>query len=337
MVPWNSRPSCRVPFIMIRRTLLLALSVAAALLGAYLFYGVLQRYEFRDVTRSLASASFVNIALALAMTVCSFACISAMEALAVRYAEGGARTTAPAISWARIWRTAVAALGVGHSLGLSALSSGAIRYRMYSRRGLGLTAIGEIVVFSGLSVALGLGFVGGLALFWHGATLARILELSTAGIYAVGGAGLALCAAFIGACAIAPPPLRIVRYRLRLPGWRMALGQLLFSSLNYACVAAVLYSALASFARVPYPDVAALLVGSEASAIIAHVPGSWGLLEYVFANAFPGHGVVTGLLLFRAIYYLLPLFVGFAVWLADEVAARRELRRNRHELKAQNA
>jgi uncharacterized membrane protein YbhN (UPF0104 family) len=60
---------------------------------------------------------------------------------------------------------------------------------------------------------------------------------------------------------------------------------------------------------------AALFVDSEASAILAHVPGSLGLLEYVFATAFSGPGVVTELLLFRAIYYLLPLFVGVAIWL----------------------
>jgi uncharacterized membrane protein YbhN (UPF0104 family) len=122
-----------------------------------------------------------------------------------------------------------------------------------------------------------------------------------------------------------------------LPNWRVAVAQLLFSSLNYACVAGVLYSALASFARVPYVDVAALFVGSEFSAIVAHVPGSWGVLEYVFANTYPGHGVVTGLLVFRAIYYLLPLFVGLIVWLADEIAGRRKPRDNRREMKAQNA
>lgn len=318
---------------MTRRHILLALSIAAACLGAYLFYGVLQRYEFRDVVQSLRSTSTPNIILALLLCAGSFGCISVMELLAVRYAERGEKS----VSWARIWRTAVAALGVGHSLGLSALSSGAIRYRMYGRRGLGLTATGEIVVFSGISVALGLGFIGGLALFWHGGTLGRVLDLSTTAIHAIGGAGLALCAVYVGACAVAPPPLRIVRYRLRLPSWRVALAQLFFSSLNYACVAGVLYCALASFARVPYADVAALFVGSEFSAIIAHVPGSWGVLEYVFANTFPGHGVVTGLLVFRAIYYLLPLFLGIAVWLADEIGGRRESRAKSPELKAQNA
>ncbi|MFN4282506.1 MAG: YbhN family protein [Alphaproteobacteria bacterium] len=318
---------------MTRRHLLLGLSTAAAFLGAYLFYGVVRRYEFSELVESFQRMSPRYIALALALTVASFICISAMEALAVRYAERGKRT----ISWARTWRTAVAAIGIGHSLGLAALSSGAIRYRMYGRRGLGLAAIGEIVVFSGISVALGLGFVGGLSLLWHGETLARLLDLSRLGIYALGGGGLALCLAYVGACAATPASVRVLRYDLRLPTGRIALLQLLFSSLNYICISAVLYAALASFAQTPYPDVAALFVGSEASALLAHVPGGWGVLEYVFTNSFAGAGVVTGLLLFRAIYYLLPLFVGLGVWLIDEIAGRRQAQEEDNHLKAQNA
>ena len=323
---------------MTRHRLLLALSAAAALLGAYLFYGVLRRYEFSELAESFQAMSPRYIALALALTVASFICIAAMEALAVRYAERGqAEREERTISWARIWRTAVAAIGIGHSLGLAALSSGAIRYHMYGRRGLGLAAIGEIVAFSGISVALGLGFVGGLSLLWHGETLARLLDLSTNGIYALGGIGLALCAAYIATCAAAPSSIRVLRYELRLPSGRIALLQLLFSSLNYVCISAVLYAALASFAQTPYPDVAALFVGSETSALLAHVPGGWGVLEYVFTNSFDGAGIVTGLLLFRAIYYLVPLFVGLGVWLIDEIAGRRAPQEEDTTLKAQNA
>ena len=318
---------------MTRRHLLLLLSLLAALTGGYLFYRVLQGYAFAELADSLQSMSSGYILLALALTVASFTCIAAMETLAVRYAERGEK----AISWTRISRTAVAAIGVGHSLGLAALSSGAIRYRMYGRRGLGLAAIGEIVVFSGISVALGLGFVGGLSLLWHGEALASLLELSDRAIYGVGAAGLILCAAYVTACALTPASVRIMRYKLRLPSWRVAVLQLLFSSLNYICIAVVLYAALAGFAAAPYPDVAALFVGAEASALIAHVPGGWGVLEYVFTKSFDGAGVLTGLLLFRAIYYLLPLFVGLGVWLIDEIAGRRDSRDNTPHLKAQNA
>ncbi len=318
---------------MTRRHFLLVLSLLAALTGGYLFYRVLRGYEFAELSDSLQRMSIGYVLLALALTVASFSCIAAMETLAVRYAERGEKT----ISWGRVARTAVAAIGVGHSLGLAALSSGAIRYRMYGRRGLGLTAIGEIVAFSGISVTLGLSFVGGLSLLWHGETLAGLLELSNRAIYAVGAAGLVLCAAYIIASALTPASVRIARHNLRLPSSHIVALQMLFSSLNYICVAGVLYAALAGFAAAPYPDVAALLVGSEASALIAHVPGGWGVLEYVFTANFDGSGVLTGLLLFRAIYYLLPLFICLGVWLIDEIAGRRASREDAPHLKAQNA
>lgn len=318
---------------MTRRYLLFALSAAAALLGGYLLYGVLQRYEFRDVARSLQSLSPWHIAYALALTFASFACIAAMEALAVRYAERGR----PQVTNGRIVRTTIAALGIGHSIGLSALSSGAVRYRMYSRVGLDLVAVGEIIVFSGISVGLGLGLVGGLSLFWHGEALAKLLDVTLWSIYAMGAAGLALCGLYILACALARHPLQFGRYRLRLPSWRIALAQMAISGLNYACLAGVMYYALAGLADAPYSEVASLYIGSEISALIAHVPGSWGVLEYVFTQTYHGHGVVGGLLVFRTIYYLLPLVAGLLAWLFDEIGGRRLTRQERQELKTQNA
>ncbi|HEY4133876.1 MAG TPA: YbhN family protein [Alphaproteobacteria bacterium] len=318
---------------MSRRHLLLALGIVTALLGAYLFYSVLRRYDFQEVAQSLRSVPLGHVALAVALMAGSFACIAAMEALAVRYAENGRR----AVSASRILRTTVAALGIGHSIGLSALSSGAIRYRMYSRAGLGLASIGEIILFSGTSVGLGLGFVGGLALLWQGDALGQFLDLSARDIRLLGGAGTGLTALYLPLCALVRRPLRLGSYRLRLPSWPAAAAQLLFSSLNYVCVAGVLYAALRGFSDAPAAKVAALYVGSELSAIIAHVPGSWGVLEYIFTRALPGHGVVGALLVFRAVYYLLPLFVGLAVWLFDEIAGRRLARGERRDMKVLNA
>jgi hypothetical protein len=153
----------------------------------------------------------------------------------------------------------------------------------------------------------------------------------------VGIAGIGLVGLYLLLCALIRRPLGLGAYRRRLPAWPIAVGQLLFSSLNYICVAGVLYAALYGFSDAPAAKVAALYVGSELSAIIAHVPGSWGVLEYIFTQALPGHGVIGALLVFRAIYYLLPLFVGLVVWLFDEIAGRRLARGERRDVKVLNA
>ena len=63
------------------------------------------------------------------------------------------------------------------------------------------------------------------------------------------------------------------------------------------------------------------------SAVVGHVPGGWGLLEFIVTNALSGDGqVLSGIVLFRAVYYLFPLFVGLLIFLIDEVRGRRRTR-----------
>jgi uncharacterized membrane protein YbhN (UPF0104 family) len=63
------------------------------------------------------------------------------------------------------------------------------------------------------------------------------------------------------------------------------------------------------------------------SALVGHVPGGWGVIEYIVTNALDGPHVLAGLIIFRASYYLLPLTVGVAIFILDEVTGRRMSRR----------
>ena len=55
-------------------------------------------------------------------------------------------------------------LSLGHNIGFAALSSGAIRYRFYSRWELDPEGVAKVVVFCGVTVGLGLMILGGIAL-----------------------------------------------------------------------------------------------------------------------------------------------------------------------------
>src|SRR5690606_34085392 len=102
--------------------------------------------------------------LAGLFTVGSFTSIAAIEYLAIRYVR---RPVPPA----RVAATSLAAIGIGHAIGLAALSSGAIRYRMYMRAGYGVVSTGKVILFSGLSAACGFAGVGGTALLWQADSL----------------------------------------------------------------------------------------------------------------------------------------------------------------------
>jgi uncharacterized membrane protein YbhN (UPF0104 family) len=302
---------------MTKRRILSVVGVLATALGLYLLYRVLRRYDFAEIADAVTSAPLWAILSAVAFTAGSFVAMACMEWLAVRY-------TGSKVSVRRIVRTAVAALGIGHSVGFVALSSGGVRYRMYRRVNVEPLAIAEIVLFSGLTVGLGLSSVGGVALLARGGDiLAEPLGIAPGVVDALGWTALGAVAAYLLVCLLAPPVWRFGRFHFRLPTPGTAVAQTIAGTVNLACVSAALYCCLRGFVAIEYPTAAVLYVGSDVSALVGHVPGGWGVFEYIVTEAIDDANVIAGVVLFRAIYFLLPLAVGLILLLTDEIGRRR--------------
>lgn len=309
--------------LMRRQAFLSALGVGASLLGLYLLYRVVRRYDMDEIISAVTAVPASTVVLALIFSILAYVFLIGAEYLAIRY-------TRRSVSSGRVAITAIAALGIGHSIGIAALSSGAVRYRMYRRAGLDLASVGRVMLFSGFTVSLGLATVGSLALLWHSAWLSEILGVSASALLAVAAAGLLAVAVYLVICFLKPRRFHIRRFHIDVPSLGLACGQIFFGSAYLLAVAAVLYASLRSFTEADYPTVAALYVGADMSALIGHVPGGWGVIEYIITSALEGPQLLAGLIIFRAAYYLVPLAVGVAIFVVDEVAGRRTSQRMIH-------
>lgn len=303
-----------------KRKLLSVLGFAAAGLGVYLLYSVFERQDFAALAEAVANVPFASLLLTFACTVASFACLASIEFLGVRYTKTKASTR-------RIVATAVAALGTGQTLGLAALSSGAIRYRMYSRIGADLVMVGKLVVFTGVTVAMGLATVGGATLLWQDDLLAGLIGISDETVSAVGFASLAVVVVYLGICRSRLKSVGFRRWRLDLPSFRTACGQVVFGSLNLVCVAGALYAALRSFVPIGYGKSLSMYLGTDLSAVIGHVPGGWGVLEQIVTHAIEDPKALAGVIVFRAVYHLVPLLAGLGIFLGDETLAAKQKRK----------
>jgi hypothetical protein len=304
-----------------KKFLLSALGAAASLIGLFLLYRVVRRYDMAEITDALAAVPASTIFLTLFFCFVGYLFLIGAEYLAVRY-------TANPVSFGRVALTAVAALGIGHSIGLAALSSGTVRYRMYGRAGMKFPAVGRVVLFSGITVSLGLSFVGAMALLWQGEELGRLLGVSHKLLFAIAFVALLWIMIYLTTCALVDGGLKIRHFRLEVPSWRVACGQVFFGSGHLLSVAAVLYASLRSFTEADYPTIAALYVGADMAALVGHVPGGWGLIEYIVTSALEGPQLLAGLIIFRASYYLLPLAIGVGIFVLDEFPGhRRKLRK----------
>ncbi|MQA52655.1 bifunctional lysylphosphatidylglycerol flippase/synthetase MprF [Pseudomonas piscis] len=221
------------------------------------------------------------------------------------------------------------AFAIGNAIGLSLLSGGSVRYRLYARHGLGAADVAHMTLFASLSLGCALPPLAALA------TLSNLPAASTAlrlpeGLLA----GIAIAVLLLGAVLamglyrrrLPEQPLRdnllvrIGRRTLRLPGRRLTLLQLIITALDVAAAATVLYLLLPE--APPFGAFLLVYLLALAAGVLSHVPGGVGVFEAIllaaFADKLGAAPLAAALLLYRLIYVVLPMLVACVLLLINE-------------------
>ncbi len=291
-------------------------TLAVAVAMVLLLSRALRGYDFDEVTEALRAVSPRRLGLAIACVAGSYLSLTLFDALAMRYVRRR-------LSYRQIALASFCALSIGHNVGFAALSSGAIRYRFYSRWGLAPQEIGKVIVFCAMTVGLGLLTLGGLAWTLTPDLAAKMTGLPSLAARVVGLLALALALGWVGLALVVRRRLRIWRWYIDMPSPHLAAGQLLVGTMNFAFVAAALHQAILSVAQIGYLEVAAAYVIGNTAAIASHIPGGLGVIEAAVIYLLPSADLLAAVLLFRAVYYLLPLPLGALCLALSELHFRR--------------
>ncbi|MBM6580425.1 UPF0104 family protein [Microvirga sp. BT689] len=292
--------------------------IAAAAIGlaAFLLYRTLSRYSLEQLVAAVSAVPAPRLLAAAGFAAASYLSLTFFDYLALRY-------VGRALPYPKAALASFTALSLGHNIGLAALSSGAVRYRFYSRWGLGAGEVAKVIVFCGVTVGLGLLTLGGAALLLRSRLAVEITGLTEPAVIALGLGCLAVPTIYLALSLFVRRPLRIRRWSLEIPAFRLAIGQVLIGSINFAFVAACLHQALAAVADVAYLGVASVYVIANATALVSHVPGGLGVIESVVMYLLPQSDLIGPLLVFRFVYFLVPLGLGGILLAVTELVYRR--------------
>lgn len=293
--------------------------VAAAAIGlaAFLLYRTLSRYSLDELIGAVAAVPTAKLAGAAGFAAASYMTLTFFDYLALSY-------VGRPLPYPKAALASFTALSLGHNIGLAALSSGAVRYRFYSRWGLTAGEVAKVVVFCGITVGLGLLTLGGAALLLRTSLAVEITGLRQPLVIALGIGCLAIPLIYLVLATLVRRPLRIRRWSLEVPSLRLAIGQVLVGSINFAFVAACLHQALAAIADVAYLGVASVYVIANATALVSHVPGGLGVIESVVMYLLPQADLIGPLLVFRFVYFLVPLALGGLLFATTELILGRQ-------------
>lgn len=320
-LPWLERLSRYRQPLGLALTLLL---FSMALIACRHLLSELDIYALHDAMLSVPTRSLAGALLA---TVVGFVTLLGYEWSASRYAavQLPARTLALG---------GFSAFAIGNAVGLSILSGGSVRYRLYARHGLGAAEIARMTVFASLSLGCALPPLAALATLSNLQGAATALRLPAPLLASIAVAVLALTAVLVIGLyrrRLNEQPLadslvvQFGRRTLRLPGARLAALQLLITALDVVAAATVLYLLLPE--APPFGAFVLVYLLALAAGVLSHVPGGVGVFEAIllaaFANQLGAAPLAAALLLYRLIYVVLPLLVACVLLLASE--ARRLL------------
>jgi phosphatidylglycerol lysyltransferase len=224
------------------------------------------------------------------------------------------------------WRVAGAsflAYAIANNVGFAMLSGASVRYRFYTRWGIGAEDFSRIVLSYSVTFWLGLLTLGGVSLAVS--PLPSALGMPVPWAPALVGVLLtATCAVYVAAAWRQRGPLVVRGFELRFPSVRLALVQVVVSSIDWALAGAVVYALLPGGA--PFLAVLGAFLVAQVLGLAAHVPGGVGVFEglmvLLLKPYFTSAQLVPALVVYRAVYYVLPLAIALVALLADEVRLR---------------
>jgi phosphatidylglycerol lysyltransferase len=297
--------------------------VVPAAAALVLFIAALEvlRRELHSVTWQGLSARALGtppwlIAAAFLLTALNYAVLSGYDFIAI--ASIGKRM--PAM---RVAVTSFLAYAIANSVGFAMLSGASVRYRFYSRWGITGQQFSQIVISYSVTFWLGLLALGGLSLVFSPLRSdLPLAQLTTT----IGLLLLAVCVSYVVAAAVRTRPIRVRGFQLPLPSPRIALLQLLLSSMDWALAGAVLYVLLPQGAA-PFAVVLSAFLAAQTLGLAAHVPGGVGVFEGVIVLLLKPYmtsvQLAPALVAYRVIYYLAPLSIALIVLAGAEISEQR--------------
>ncbi|MFD1744343.1 YbhN family protein [Rhizobium helianthi] len=296
-------------------------------IAGYLLYRGLSQFTWDEIVQSVKAIPWSNLLLAMLYCAGSYLCLTGFDWAGVRYVKSD-------LPYPKIALASFVSLGLGQSIGLAGLSSGAIRYRYYAHWGLSTEDVAKIVLLSGVTVGLGLLALGGLVMVLNPADTAKILRIAPSAVLILGLALLLATVAYVLAAAFLRAPVKIRKWTFKMPTARLAIAQIVIGTVNFALVSACLMELMQASENVSYLKAATAFVLGNIAILVTHAPGGLGVLEVTVRHVMGEQATIGALIAFRVIYFFIPFFIALPISLIGEAVFRAN--KGKSEAKKEN-
>ncbi len=290
-------------------------SVAVLCLAGVSLYRMLRDVQPDRVWAAIAAMPASNIALSIAFVAGAYFTITFYDFFSLRTI--GARQVPYRIAA----MAAFTSFSIGHNLGATVFTGGAIRFRIYSAFGLTLVDVAKIAFVTGLTFWLGNAFVLGLGMTIAPEAASAMDQLPPWINRSIGLAGLAIICGYLIWLACDTRIVGVKRVSVTLPSAPLTFVQILIGVADLGLSAIGMYVLLPVNPPAEILPFVVIFVLATLLGFLSHTPGALGVFDAAILIAltqYPKEDLLATLVVWRAIYYILPFSLALGVMAARE-------------------
>jgi uncharacterized membrane protein YbhN (UPF0104 family) len=286
------------------------LSVIIIVVAARVLYDILHDIDVRKVIVALQSFDWYDIALAATFVAGAYYTLVFYDVFALRTIGH------PEVPFR------IAALGgftsysIGHNVGASAFTGGAVRYRVYSFWGLDAIDVAKLCFIAGLTFWLGNATVLGLGIAYAPHAATQILGTPEWLNRALAVLTLVVLVSYVAWVWARPRVIGFHGLQIPLPKGPLTTLQIVIGILDLTCCALAMYMLVPDQPYVGFITIAVVFVSATLLGFASHSPGGLGVFDAAMLVALAQYDkeqLLAGLLIFRLLYYIIPFIAALAI------------------------
>ncbi len=284
--------------------------LAVMAIAVWVLMRILRDVQLNEVYAGLSAMSFSSVLGSLALVALSYICLIGYDFMALEHL--GKR-----VSLASVAVGGFVSFALANTLGFVLLTAGSVRYRVYGSSGVTAPDVAVITIMSGLIFALSATLIMGVSLLLAPNFASLVDNLPNWANFTIGLIIVAALGAYIGWVSSGRKAVTWSGYELSLPGPFSTIAQLASGVGDMLCASAALYLLLPGDPGTGYPIFAGLFAAAITLGLLSWIPGGIGVFETIMLLAVPNiptEKMLASLLVFRVLYYLIPMIVAIIVY-----------------------
>jgi uncharacterized membrane protein YbhN (UPF0104 family) len=293
-----------------------AVSITVIGIACYVLYHMLRDIDTFEVIEAIKGTEPRSIALAALFVAAGYFTLTFYDLFAVRaigHSDIPYRVNALA---------AFASYSIGHNVGASVFTGGAVRYRIYSAWGLNAIDVAKICFIAGLTFWLGNAAVLGIGIAYHPEAASSVDQLPSWLNRVIAIAIIVGLVAYVIWVWVRPRNVGRGPWTVVLPGGPLTLLQIAIGIVDLGFCALAMYVLVPDEPNLGFVVVAVIFVSATLLGFASHSPGGLGVFDAAMLVGLwqmDKEDLLAGMLLFRVLYYIAPFVISVILLTFREV------------------